>query len=380
MRRILALIYIMMLLGACTGQNSQVELPETYDSGLLRFNYPSGWDVHTTGQPNSLDIGRFNPTSDTVQLEVSSPVGIAQYAIMGLSTNVHDLVLTRIQLSQQFGTIIISAITEETPVSSPEAVNVIDFTVNNLPAAYTLSTTHLDAETNSVMVVVLQVSDDYVVTLTASFPPNNGPTTIEQYRDTVLAVVNTIHYTPFQNPLSSNPNLPRVFSEQVGSLATGLLTFFYPDGWYVAQANVIVLQNYLGQQSAASVSGHIGLTIAAPDVSLYFLFGQENIRQCNYDVTTISPASVLHSYLTPERLTSVDDIESRTLAGKNAASSYFTQDTQDGLAIAVETSLGNVVLMSGFAPSGELQQYEETLFAIAETFDYTPILSCAPGT
>jgi hypothetical protein len=374
-RQILALILIVILLAACTGQSPQIELPETYNENGLSFNYPSGWIVNQAAQATSINLS--DTTSPQIQLQVSPLVTFQQYAIMGLGTTLNELVATHVGIWQQIMSPVLGVMSSE--VSTPESASVTEFTVNNLPAAYASGIIQMDSENSLGMTIAaVNLGNNLVVTFTVQ-TQQTDTATFEQYQAAVLAVANTARYSLPPTPANTQTFLPTAFSAQVGSLQTGLLSFFYPENWYATGANLIILQNYVGQPDGILETGQMLAFIFPPDASLVFLVAPQSRQQCSYDLTTITPAAVVESLIAPERFpqpTTVDEVQTYDLDGKDAAAVHFTQTTQEGLAIAVDFGVGNVVSMMASAPTGELQQYEETLFAIAETFEYTPSQGC----
>jgi hypothetical protein len=188
----LILCCLALILAACQGQAQPTAGPGSYVSpdGTFTFSYPPEWLLVIIEPANILDVSRTADALDTIQIEVSVPMLIDDYAEAGLGTSVREIVNAKSQLWQRFGPRV-------SPDVSIQTADVTEFSVESRPAAYARPSVPLSGGGSfGVMIVAVQVSDEHVVTIVAFPPQGDEATALDASVNDVLGIANSVRYSP----------------------------------------------------------------------------------------------------------------------------------------------------------------------------------------
>lgn len=350
----------------------------TSQDGMFSFKYPTGWLVETVNAdqgPAGMSFvvdnlpleGRFeNP--DGLSIQIYFPQQRAAFAAVGGGT-------TPVQILNRAKNLM--SITPTTPQAQDQ---IIEFTVNGLPAArltIQYSAAGIDV---SMMEVVLDVGNDYlVIANVTSF--KGGITTIRKYESVVVAIAETIRYA-LKTVTSGNADLPQVYSGKVGIWQRGTIKFYYPANWVVYVMGTQILQNTSEPvNSNAPKAGQVVAMIQGPSETRASVDPNELSNQCGTARSDWTARKIVEKALTlsasqlqqlKDKGITISKPIAVTMNGKEIIYLYVYQGDVANLQIFVDLGNGNVPELSAFAKRGEMGQFEKQLLAIAATFEYTP--------
>jgi hypothetical protein len=130
--------------------------------------------------------------------------------------------------------------------------------------------------------------------------------------------------------------------------------------------------------------GQLRVSINGPEVPLSLLVGRESLFDCTIDRQAVTASAYVASGIIQQLLESeVYSIPSQqqidfsdpialNIGGQDSFLMSATDIDRDILVITVDMGEGIVIPVIAFAPLGEMEQYEATLLAVVETFEYTP--------
>jgi hypothetical protein len=160
----------------------------------------------------------------------------------------------------------------------------------------------------------------------------------------------------------------------------GALTVNYPRGWVAEeQAGLVALASddaamrEVVAQSALG-AGQVGLIITPFSADTLALIGPANGVP---NTTVLEFARVVGSLVltgTPSEPTEI------TINGRDAAYMTLTLGGNDSIAVVVEAGGGAMAVVQAATASGELEQFQDTILAIAGTVTFTPVTTPTPAT
>jgi hypothetical protein len=377
----------------------------TTADGSFTFLYPGGWFTEVIKAPmdsnggkvvvNNLSLDKRFDSQDGIMLDISLPTSIVQYSMMGGGKTPAEIVRASVQVGQQLSEISFataSAVGNSTPQPvqlKPSDAPITEFAVNGRPAARAIQTSKNFGIETSVLLVVLDVGSDHLVTVTVtSF--KGGLNTIKKYEPVILAIVQTMRYTPPKPVFSGNAELPQVYSGPVGIWQRGYIKFFYPADWYLISLGTQVLQNTPERiQSNALKPGQMQALIQGAAETIAAVNPLEVMNNCNIQKSDWTARKIVQKMLTltSTQIQQLNDAgvtisqpEIATVSGKEMVSIRQYQGDIELLSIFIDLRGGNVLSMVAYTRRGEMKLFEKKLLAVAGTFEYTPKTCSDDGT
>jgi hypothetical protein len=399
----LRIVVFSIFLLAVTASCATARAVNTYTSsdGTFTFQYPADWEKMENPEDPSViildnlpfDQRYTSPTSFSVH--VSAPSDISQSSMMGMGDTPAEMVRAQAQFMGFAGTVF-SAQPEDfedgelegidESLQRAEAVEITEYTINGSPAARALfSTGGMFGYTNSIFSIVLEVGGNKVAAVQGI--SLNGEAPLVQNQAAILAIADSIRYTPLPIGTSGNPDLPQTFSGPIGVWDMGTLTFNYPDDWYVLPLGPFLQNTPERMDQANPLPGRLQVGIVGPEFGMMPLEETEDILECRVNMEEITAESVMEAYITvpPDQIEALQtagitygEPERIELDGLVVYRVRSTDPKRDVLIMTVDMGNGNVIPLMAFAPLGEMSQYEETLLDIVSTFEFTPNPQACP--
>ena len=378
----------------------QIEMQTfTTEDGAFSFKYPVDWSVETVNADrgshahfsvNNLPLDERFEAPTGIQLQISFPRKFYEMGFVGGETPsemVSQLVQGVPGFSQQTAIDFSTPSIDGTPQPlqmTPTSPNVTEFLVSGRPAAFTYSVLLTGGIDASQLIVVADLGDDYWVSISA-FSFAGGLETIQLNEPTILQIVQSMTYTPMPRAYSGNPDLPEVYSGLVGIWQRGNIQFFYPTDWYVANSIMVMFSNKRGNllntlpESGQFIAVVQGVSETIASVDQIELFNNCNTQSSNWTAKELV-ARMLEK-ITSIQLEQLDSqgitiTQPEVITVNNIEIVYLRQyqDDFEVLAMFIELGEGNVASMSVTSKQGEMILFEDRLFAVASTFQYTPKL------
>lgn len=391
---------------------AQDEQPDTIrfttDDGSFSFDYPAGWFVEVVDPEfaTSTYISIYNLPDDqrddspeAITIRMSLP---RKYYDFGF-----DMMLFGIFQGETPAEMVASIVPntsnpEDIVFATPSAdgtpqplqfqnstADIMEFTVNRRPAAYGYSanTNQFQSVDTNRLIVVADVGGDYRVSAVAGSAAG-GLATIQQNEVAILHIVESILYSPPATVFSGNPELPQVYSGPVGLFQSGNVEFYYPEDWYISSSIGLGLSNVprsLVNSTPASgeffaVIQGVGETVMSVDPTSTFNLCDPESSDETEQWTARELVTELLSSITPAQAQQLENgnitisqPEIVTVEGVEIVYIRQYQNDLEVVAMYIDLGEGNVMSMSAIAHQGELSQYEDQLFAIVGTFQYTPL-------
>ncbi len=261
-------IVIVILLCFASPLFAQEPATQTFTSkdGTFSFEYPVEWSAQepeNSSPPNQILIsklpGEENVSSaDGLFVIISPPVKYYSIPLSKAQTPKESIeasiVWTRMAETLRNANADHPIITVDgTPMPTPNTFQplptpsqIIEFTVNGRLAAYSTIVVQTSGLDSSTLIIVVDVGDDFWVTLTATSMMGDLAT-IQKNEAIVLQIAQSLHYTlPPVN--SGNLNLPRVYSGPDGGWNFGTVEFYYPNDWYISSSLILTFSNKKGSK------------------------------------------------------------------------------------------------------------------------------------
>jgi hypothetical protein len=349
----------------------------TSADGSFSFGYPVGWSIEVMEDSNLPNQIMIRPKTGDVEedftINISSPVKF--YAIPMMKANTpEDMAAQGIALA-----------TSLLPPSVDHRTQISEFTVNNRPAAYGYSTMQVAGVEHGVLIIVVDVGDDYWATVSAI-------SSVERLgavgHVNVLRIGQSFQYTPpITDPVSRNPDLPWMYSGVIGLFQRGTIEFNYPEDWYVAPGPILQISNVRIDPLSTRiipVSGQLVTEINGVYETRLAIDSSELDDECNI-LNMPWTAKTMAAHVVNKRISS--DLKEMTEAGivitqpevvtvNGVEIAYFREirSELETLVILVELGNSNIPMMRAITVRGEMAQFEDQLFQVASTFRYTPII------
>lgn len=385
-------------------QASTIALSETHHSvdGSFTFSYPQGWFA------DKLDDGRvvleneppekLNESGNAVRLEISPPIPVSELNMLGQGNMPSDLVKYAIGSSTAImslmsgmasGTISPSSGTPASTASVGFDVPVVNFTVNGRPAAWGKSADTSSGYEIASMTVYIDIGNNHVVRIYASPWLDGGATLLNRYENTVLAIADTVRYSPVIAATSSSGDLPKTFTGVVGGWQMGEITFNYPADWYVLSFGPLLQTTDAPLNQRDLKSGQMQAGIVDPASNMALIKDWRDVTNCRANPEGVTALAVVQKQLPStdkqrEQYAAAgvtfSEPESTSVNGKDVVLLRMHQPKQDVLLIDIDLGNGNIAGLLAFASEGEMAQYEARLLAIVGTFSYKPKPDCNPPT
>jgi hypothetical protein len=365
------------------------------DDKSFTFNYPADWYVEVINPdygPNAhLSVDNLPRESrldaeEGINLQISLPVRSFELGYSAAQTPKDAVAQNVPGISRSapvdFGTP--SADKTPQPLNlTPATSDVKEFKVNGRSAAYAYDVHQVNDRDYSRLFLIADLGNDYWITITAS-SFYGGLKTIKRYEPIVLAIIQSMRYTPPPPVYSGNPALPQVYSGAVGVWKRGFIKFYYPKDWYAYYViATVVISNKPGKvintlpqrgQFIAAVNG-VSETRSAVDPAELF-------NECNTnksDLTARKLVEKLLTNITPDQLDQMKQAgitmtkpEVVTVNSKEIVYLRQYQNDMEVLSMFIDLGNGYIPTLIITAYRGELAQFEKQLFAVAATFQYTP--------
>jgi hypothetical protein len=368
---------------------AQTRLGETYtsDDGEFSFDYADGLTMQVGVPESTTDIGEFYIDPETpMRVKVSPPIPVTTFDADGMGTTPATITTTRLRLWRQIAPVMTAGVIDVPDGAFADPLATVEtYTIDGREAAYVTQVYQID-DTHSAAVVLITVEMDanMIVTITASPSLAGGAELAADYQQDILAIAQSLQYQPELDASTTNADsLPTEYIGQIGNIQTGELRFFYPKAWYIlpVSGNIFVTNNDRLVNGTLE-PGMLQTNVIPPDFNKTGFADMEAVGSCNLspaEIEAITPIAVLEQQmLSEERLISYEEQgatyhepEAIILNERDAAYMRLFTAERDALVIAVDMGDGNVVSIMAFAYVGEMAQYDDTLFALAGTFDYT---------
>jgi hypothetical protein len=359
------------------------ETPETTtftsEDETFSFDYPADWTAQVNG---TINVGLSNShdnedimSGEAVFVVVYMPVAVNQMSMMGMGTTPAEIAQANYAISDAT-----SAIFPVTLIAGVDQ-GVVEFTVNDRPSAYFMYSTEMGDFQSAGMSIFVDVGADYLTTIAVSCL-DGGMACLNLHQPTVFALLESINFYPPEALMSENLDLPNVYSGSIGfmNVLTGDLTFYYPEDWQVLNMVSLFIQNTserLNQQ--ALESGQIQIAVISPEMNAITMLGLPDFDCEGYPAVVTAVTVIVKSLpSTPEQIQAAEDagityseVETITLGGHDSRYFRIYQGQQEVLYIMVDLGEGLVLGLMAFTPLGEMEQYEETIFGIAASMEYT---------
>jgi hypothetical protein len=376
------------------GQSPTMQIYTSKD-GTFSFEYPVNWAVeniegggsyHPIVENFASDEDLFAPSS--IMIQISLPTKFFAFGFVGGQTpqEMTEQLVSMSSIGQP------TAVDNATPSAdgTPQPLQVmpasdpqiIEFAVNGRPAAYGYSIAQMGEMDASQLIVVVDVGDDYWVTL-SSASPRGGLATVKNNEASVLQIAQSLRFTALPPVDSGNPDLPQLYSGSVGIWQRGSIEFSYPADWYVSNVLVVAFSNKQGNLlNVAPVSGQFIASVNGVSETRSAVDQTEVMNNCNTPKTSWTARKLvtqLVNQILPahlEELTkagiSITQPEVVTINGVEIVYLRQYQGDTETLSIYVDLGGGNIPSMGVSAVRGEMAQFEDQLFEVASTFRYTP--------
>lgn len=366
----------------------------TSSDGAFTFNYPNDWSVRVVNadQPNTSVVVSNLPdeqlfdSPDGVSLQIFLPM--KSFLIASSS----DLTPKEAIAQLVHGVTAPASINFSTPSPNgtpqplelePGSVDIKEFGVNGKSAAYAYNIMQVMGMDASQLIVIADLGDDYWVSMMAtSF--KGGLPALQRYEVIILAIVQTMRFTPPTPLYSGNPDLPQVYSGLVGIWQRGSIQFDYPQDWYAFyQLATVLISNKPGNlvnkepesgQFIAAVQG-VSETRVAVDPTI--LSSQCDVEKSDFTARTL--VEKILGNMTSAQLEAMKNTgitmtnpEVKTVNGKEIVYLRRYQNDFESLEMFIDLGQGYIPSMLIVTKPGEMAQFEDQLFAVAGTFAYTP--------
>ncbi len=365
---------------------AQEKLTKTFTSadGTFAFNYPENWQFGVVDQSKVAGgnvLPQQSDSQDAVRLQIYFPTSVVQSRIMGFGDTPVDLVKTLVQFHRGIFEVASALKGEQhTPTPSPD-ISATQFMVGGRPAArftYIAKSEQAGAQI-AVMVIALDVGG-YLVLIIADSPKGFGAT-LSRYEQTILEIATSVRFVPPTPLRSPNPELPNVFSGQIGSLLSGETVFYYPENWFLVPANVLVFQNTDKKiDQAGPQTGQMQGSVVDPITNMLLFNTLPNVRDCRIDRKAITATSVSEQIVKLGPGTASFTVPASIIVnGKPVVLRRMVDGKHETLLLTVDFGMGNVIALTAYTPLGEMWKYEKQLIAIVGTLQYKPP-PCPPTT
>lgn len=379
----LSLILLFITSSAAVGQTliSRVYMLE---EGILSFKHAQSMTVTIAPNQIGLQVGEFFFIGDAesdLRVQISRPTPIAQFAQVGFGDTLSAILASRLQIWQQTAPTILASLTNTTVSGVSSATDPQQVLINELPAMWATIYYTWAEQTAATFVAVLDVGNQYVMTIIASPALGDAANILANRRADLNTLINSVRYIPHVDRMGIQ-TLPLTYMGEIGRLRTGVLTFAYPKNWHVLPigGNIIITNTNLLAINEL-VSGQMQLQIIPPDFNLTTFATNDQIVNCaiGQDVLAqITPLALLErQMLNPRRLASyqadgVTYIAPQTihLGDRSAAYMMLFAPNRDAFVVAVDLGEGNIASFMALSASNEMGQYTSDLFSIAASFRY----------
>lgn len=381
-----------------------VELSKTYTSadGSLTFRYPAEWSVEALGDGRVV-LGNEAPeirfeSKTALRIEISPAIPVSELSMMGYGTTPQEMVRASIALSNASSafmagmanaTLTPSSGTPSTVATATQDISVVNFEVNGRPAAWGTTSSVVAGSEFAMMMIYIEVDDAHVVTLTASPWLYGGAELLSRYQSTVLAIADTVRYSPLATPTTSSGDLPKTFTGVVGGWQMGEITFNYPDDWYVLSFGPVLQTTNTPLNQRDLKPGQMQAAIVDPASNMALIKDWKDVVDCKANPEGVTALAVVQKQLPSTQKQreqyaaagiTFSEPERTSINGKDVVLLRLHQPQQDVLLIDIDLGNGNIAGLLAFAPEGEMAQYETRLLAIVGTFSYKPKEGCNPPT
>jgi hypothetical protein len=232
----------------------------------------------------------------------------------------------------------------------------------------------------SQLTVIADLGNDHWVSISAS-SFEGGLTLVQRYEPIILAIVQSMRYIPPPPVYSGNPDLPQVYSGLVGIWQRGIIQFNYPADWYVSDNLFGAISNR--KQSLINKVPETGQFIAVVNgvsETIALVDQNELFSDCRAgsDWTAQKLVSQFLGSITPAQLeqmatSGITMSQPEIVTINNVEIIYLRQfqSEYETLSIFIDLGGGNIPSMRVTTLQGDMAQFEDQLFAVASTFQYT---------
>jgi hypothetical protein len=374
-------------------QGSETEVFTTED-GSFTFEYPSGWQAEFRDADQianasltlyNLPLEELYDSSEGITIQISLPRKFYDFAFMTGNTP-SEMVAQAVPgasppMEVNFSTPSVDGTPQPLQIEHSSSA-VREFMVDERPAAYAYSVMQVMDVDASQLFIIADLGDDYWVSISA-LSYKGGLETIQRYEPAILQMVQSMRYTPPPLAYSGNPDLPQVYSGVVGVWRRGSIQFYYPADWHVSNTITVAFSNR--QQNLLNTLPESGQFIAAligVSETISTVDQTELSNHCNNRSRVWTAREVVAEQLSNITQARLDQLENAgitftqpeivTVNGVEIVYMRQYQGEFEALSMVVDVGEGNVLGMSVTTRRGEMVQFEEQLFAVASTFQYTP--------
>lgn len=402
--RILAIL--LLLAPALISLAAQSEETETFTSsdGNFTFEYPADWFIDTEdeepfgpfggGQILLTNVeGSLLDSPDAITVKVALPRKRNNLGMLMTGDTPAEMVANISQTwAESLGVEIATPSNDGTPQPlefQGTTADVVEFTIDGRPAAYAYMTSETIASDIlfdiGQLILIADMGDDYWVSITAE-SYNGGVEAIQHHEMTILEIAQSMQFTAPPPLISDNPDLPEVFSGDIGVWQRGSIEFSYPEDWYISTFVTVMVSNQefnsmdltpKSGQFIAAIQG-VSETIASVDPSELSNFCTEEETE-KKEWTAREIVTTTLENITPARAQQFESAgitlsQPEAVIVNDVEIVYFRvyQEDLEVLAMYIDLGDGYVPSMEVYSLQGEMAQYEATLFEVASTFKYTP--------
>jgi hypothetical protein len=363
----------------------------TTEDGTFRFQYPAAWFVEMVNAdqgPNASLVLSNVPkeeiiSPDAINLQISLPTKFYAFGFLSGETP-REMLTELIYSTSQLTAIAFSTpAPDRTPTSlqlTPVIPDVTEFLVDGRPAAYAYNVMQIVGTDASQLTVIADLGNDHWVSISAS-SFEGGLTLVQRYEPIILAIVQSMRYIPPPPVYSGNPDLPQVYSGLVGIWQRGIIQFNYPADWYVSDNLFGAISNR--KQSLINKVPETGQFIAVVNgvsETIALVDQNELFSDCRAgsDWTAQKLVSQFLGSITPAQLeqmatSGITMSQPEIVTINNVEIIYLRQfqSEYETLSIFIDLGGGNIPSMRVTTLQGDMAQFEDQLFAVASTFQYT---------